>query len=155
VRGSAQRRNQRIVSNRKARVRANLWRYDSVTPDDRRAHVPGSTYFSTANTDRRRTFLTDADVRSALREAIGTLRLTHPFLIEALLPAPANDSARTRALRPLSPCKMRRAFPSAITSKLTGALLFGAGSSPDFVDTVVPQTAIVSYWTGDRYPNDE
>jgi phosphoketolase len=30
-----------------------------------------------------------------------------------------------------------------------------AGSSPDFVDTVVPQTAIVSYWTGDRYPNDE
>jgi hypothetical protein len=29
------------------------------------------------------------------------------------------------------------------------------GSSPDFVDTVVPQTAIVSYWTGDRYPNDE
>ena len=31
----------------------------------------------------------------------------------------------------------------------------GAGSSPDFVDTVVPQTAIVSYWTGDRYPNDE
>jgi hypothetical protein len=29
------------------------------------------------------------------------------------------------------------------------------GSSPDFVDTVVPQTAIVSYWTGDRYPKDE
>jgi hypothetical protein len=25
----------------------------------------------------------------------------------------------------------------------------------DFVDTVVPQTAIFSYWTGDRYPNDE
>jgi hypothetical protein len=31
----------------------------------------------------------------------------------------------------------------------------GLGSSPDFVDTVVPQTAIVSYWTGDRYPKDE
>jgi plasmid stabilization system protein ParE len=31
----------------------------------------------------------------------------------------------------------------------------GPGSSPDFVDTVVPQTAIVSYWTGDRYPKDE
>jgi hypothetical protein len=107
----------------RARVLANHWWYGSVTPDDRRAHVPGSSYFSTANTDRRRTFLTDADVRSALREASGTLRLTHSFLIEALLPAPA---ARTRALRPLSDCKMRRAFPSAITSKLTGALVFGA-----------------------------
>jgi hypothetical protein len=32
---------------------------------------------------------------------------------------------------------------------------FLAGSSSDFVDTVVPQTAIVSCWTGDRYPNDE
>jgi restriction endonuclease len=35
------------------------------------------------------------------------------------------------------------------------AIREGVGSSPDFVDTVVPQTAIVSYWTGDRYPNDE
>ena len=97
VRGSPQRRNQRIVSKRSVRVRANHWRYDSVTPDDRGAHVPGSTYFSTANTDRCRTFLNDADVWSSLREASRTLRLTHPFLIEALLPAPANESARTRA----------------------------------------------------------
>ncbi|MGQ0595401.1 MAG: hypothetical protein ACT4QB_23010, partial [Gammaproteobacteria bacterium] len=71
--------------------------YDSVTPDDRRTDVPGGAYLSTANTDRRSTFLTDADVRSALREAIGTFRLTRPFSIEALLPAPANESARTRA----------------------------------------------------------
>jgi REP element-mobilizing transposase RayT len=44
--------------------------------------------FSRFNTYRRQTFLTDVDVRSALREAIGTLRLTHPFVIEAwvLLP---------------------------------------------------------------------
>jgi putative transposase len=57
-------------------------------PDYRRAHVPGGTYFFTINTYRRQTFLTDVDVRSALREAIGTLRLTHPFVIEAwvLLP---------------------------------------------------------------------
>jgi putative transposase len=57
-------------------------------PDYRRAHVPGGTYFFTVNTYRRQTFLTDIDVRSALREAIGTLRLTHPFVIEAwvLLP---------------------------------------------------------------------
>ena len=41
-------------------------------PDYRRAHVPGGTY--TVNTYRRQTFLTDVDVRSALREAIGTLR---------------------------------------------------------------------------------
>ena len=55
--------------------------------DYRRAHVPGGTYFF-VNTYRRQTFLTDVDVRSALREAIGTLRLTHPFVIEAwvLLP---------------------------------------------------------------------
>ena len=56
--------------------------------DYRRAHVPGGTYFFTVNTYRRQTFLTDADVRAVLREAIGTLRLTHPFVIEAwvLLP---------------------------------------------------------------------
>jgi putative transposase len=46
-------------------------------PYYRRAHVPGGTYFFTANTYRRQTFLTDPNVRSALREAIGTLRLTH------------------------------------------------------------------------------
>ena len=57
-------------------------------PDYRRAHAPGGTFFFTVNTYRRQTFLTDADVRSAPREAIGTIRLTHPFLIEAwvLLP---------------------------------------------------------------------
>ena len=32
---------------------------------------------------------------------------------------------------------------------------YEGGSSPDFVDTAVSQAAIVSYWTGDRYPNDE
>ncbi|MGH8589463.1 MAG: hypothetical protein ACREXX_09065 [Gammaproteobacteria bacterium] len=45
-----------------------------------------ATYFFTVNTYRCQTFLTDTDVRSALREAIGTLRLTHPVVIEALLP---------------------------------------------------------------------
>jgi serine/threonine protein kinase len=40
-------------------------------------------------------------------------------------------------------------------SYIVHGLRGGAGSSPDFVDTVVPQTAIVSYWTGDRYPKDE
>jgi REP element-mobilizing transposase RayT len=38
--------------------------------------------FFTVNTYRQ-TFLTDVDVRSALRAAIGTLRSTHPFVIEA------------------------------------------------------------------------
>ena len=52
-------------------------------PDHRCAHVPGGTYFFTVNTYRRQTFLTDVDVRSARREAIGTLRSTHPFVIEA------------------------------------------------------------------------
>ena len=76
----------------------------------RRAHVPGGTYFFTVNTYRRQTFLTDVDVRSALREAIGTLRLTHPFVIEAwvLLPdalwtLPSGDedfSYRWRVIKP-------------------------------------------------------
>jgi REP-associated tyrosine transposase len=51
-------------------------------PDYRRAHVPGGSYFFTANTYRRQTFRTDPHVRSALREAAGTLRLTHPFANE-------------------------------------------------------------------------
>jgi hypothetical protein len=66
-------------------------------PDCRRVHVPGGTYFFTVNTYRRQTFLADADVRSALRQAIGTLRSTHPF---------ANELARTRVLRSLQ--KKRR-----------------------------------------------
>ncbi|MBA2593527.1 MAG: hypothetical protein M3495_14930 [Pseudomonadota bacterium] len=76
------------ASKRRARARAIHWRYDYVMPDYRRAYVPGGPYFFTVNTYRRQTFLTDADVRSALREAIGTLRLTYPFVIEAwvLLP---------------------------------------------------------------------
>ena len=41
--------------------------------DYRRAHVPGGSYFFTVNTYRRQTFLTDADVRSVLREAIHAL----------------------------------------------------------------------------------
>jgi putative transposase len=51
-------------------------------PDYRRPHVPGGTYFFTVNTYRPQTFLTNPNVRSALREAIGMLRLTHPFVIE-------------------------------------------------------------------------
>jgi putative transposase len=39
-------------------------------PDYRRANVPGGTYFFTVNTYRRQTFL-DANVRTALQEAIG------------------------------------------------------------------------------------
>ncbi len=46
-------------------------------------------------------FFTDPDMRWAVQEAIGAFRLTNPFLIEALPPAPTNESARTRALRPL------------------------------------------------------
>ncbi|MGH9196037.1 MAG: transposase [Acidimicrobiia bacterium] len=68
-------------------------------PDYRGTHVPGGTYFFTVNTYWRQTFLTDADVRSALREAIGTLRLTHPFLIEARVLLPDH----MHALRTLPP----------------------------------------------------
>jgi putative transposase len=57
-------------------------------PDYRRAHVPGGTYFFTINIYRRQTSLTDVDVRSALREAIGTLRSTYRFVIEAWVSLP-------------------------------------------------------------------
>ncbi|MGQ0595489.1 MAG: hypothetical protein ACT4QB_23470 [Gammaproteobacteria bacterium] len=53
--------------------------------DYRRTHVPGGTYFFTINTYRRQTFLTDAHVPSALREAIGTLRSAHAFMAASIL----------------------------------------------------------------------
>jgi putative transposase len=57
-------------------------------PDYRRAHVSGGAISSPAPPIGRRTFLTDADVRYVPPKAIGTLRLPHPFVIEAwvLLP---------------------------------------------------------------------
>lgn len=57
-------------------------------PNYRRAYVNGATYFFTVNTYRRQPFLLDTDVRSALREAIGRVRATLPFEIDAwvLLP---------------------------------------------------------------------
>ncbi|MCI5163247.1 MAG: transposase [Candidatus Electrothrix sp. AX5] len=54
----------------------------------RRADVKGGTYFFTVVTFRRRTFLCDEHVRTALRQAIDTTRVTHPFRIDGwvLLP---------------------------------------------------------------------
>ena len=54
----------------------------------RRANVAGGTYFFTVNTLRRLPVLTEAPVRTALRDAIRQTRLTHPFNIDAwvLLP---------------------------------------------------------------------
>ena len=54
----------------------------------RRAAVPGGTYFFTVVTERRQPILTDPVVRSALREAIVSVRQTLPFKIDAwvLLP---------------------------------------------------------------------
>jgi len=57
-------------------------------PNYRRAPIGGATYFFTVNTYRRQPFLTDADVRAALREGIERVRQTLPFAIDAwvLLP---------------------------------------------------------------------
>ena len=57
-------------------------------PNYRRTTTPGGTYFFTVNTFRRQTFLTDEDVRLALREGIELARRTRPFTIDAwvLLP---------------------------------------------------------------------
>lgn len=61
---------------------------DVAMPDYRRAAVPGGIYFFTLVTERRQPILTDPDIRQALREAIETVRLTQPFVIDAwvLLP---------------------------------------------------------------------
>ena len=57
-------------------------------PRYRRANAPGSTYFFTVVTYRRRRFLCDPDVRAALRDAITKIRNQYPFRIDAwvLLP---------------------------------------------------------------------
>ena len=57
-------------------------------PRYRRAHSPGATYFFTVVTFRRRRFLCDEDVRTALRRATVKVRTTYPFTIDAwvLLP---------------------------------------------------------------------
>lgn len=57
-------------------------------PNYRRASVAGGTFFFTVNTFRRLPVLTEAPVRTALREAIRRTREEHPFDIEAwvLLP---------------------------------------------------------------------
>lgn len=57
-------------------------------PYYRRSNVPGGTYFFTVVTARRQPILTDADIRSALREGIALVRQTLPFRIDGwvLLP---------------------------------------------------------------------
>ncbi|MGZ8153369.1 MAG: REP-associated tyrosine transposase [Methylovulum sp.] len=54
----------------------------------RRVYVPGGLYFFTVKTFRNQHFLTDDDVRAALREGIELTRLSKPFDIVAwvLLP---------------------------------------------------------------------
>jgi putative transposase len=54
----------------------------------RRVYLPGGIYFFTVATFRRQRFLTDNDVRAALREGIQFTRQTKPFEIVAwvLLP---------------------------------------------------------------------
>lgn len=57
-------------------------------PNYRRANAGGGCYFFTVNTLHRQSFLVDGDVRTALRGAIESVRLTLPFTIDAwvLLP---------------------------------------------------------------------
>ncbi len=57
-------------------------------PNYRRSNIAGATYFFTVNTYRRQQFLTDSDVRAALRAGIERVRQTLPFAIDAwvLLP---------------------------------------------------------------------
>lgn len=57
-------------------------------PNYRRAQTAGASYFFTLVTYRRRAFLCEPEIRSALRDAIIAVRQRHPFVIEAwvLLP---------------------------------------------------------------------
>jgi putative transposase len=57
-------------------------------PNYRRANTSGATYFFTVVTNGRKPYLTNDDVRKALREGIELTREQHPFIIDAwvLLP---------------------------------------------------------------------
>jgi len=57
-------------------------------PNYRRANLKGGTYFFTVVTFKRQKILCNADVRTALREAIQSTQAVHPFNIDAwvLLP---------------------------------------------------------------------
>lgn len=57
-------------------------------PNYRRADTKGGCYFFTVNTLHRQPILVEADIRTALREAIQAVRTSLPFTIEAwvLLP---------------------------------------------------------------------
>ena len=57
-------------------------------PNYRRAQIAGGTWFFTVVSYQRRHILCNDDIRSALREAILTVRAQHPFSIDAwvLLP---------------------------------------------------------------------
>ena len=54
----------------------------------RRSHIAGATYFFTLTTYQRLALLTEERVRTAVREAIGEVRISLPFEIDAwvLLP---------------------------------------------------------------------
>ena len=72
-------------------------------PNYRRADIPGTSYFFTVVSHRRRPILCDESVRHALRQAITTVKTKHSFDIDAwvLLPdhlhciwrLPENDHA--------------------------------------------------------------
>jgi transposase len=75
----------------------------------RRFYQTGGTYFFTVVTDKRQKILTDEKVRSALRQAVMTVRERYPFEIEAwvLMPdhlhtiwrLPENDAAYSERWR--------------------------------------------------------
>ncbi len=75
----------------------------------RRFYQTGGTYFFTVVTDKRQKILTDETVRSALRQAVMTVRERYPFEIEAwvLMPdhlhtiwhLPENDAAYSERWR--------------------------------------------------------
>ena len=76
----------------------------------RRDYTPGATYFFTVVTYRRRPFLCDPDVRTALRNAIQKTRIGYPFVVDAwvllpdhlhcLLTLPPDDGDHSRRWQP-------------------------------------------------------
>ena len=61
---------------------------DGVVSNYRRVYIPGGMYFFTVVTFRRQRFLTDDDVRAALRKGIQFTRQTKPFEIVAWVQLP-------------------------------------------------------------------
>ena len=99
-------------------------------PNYRRAVVKGGTFFFTLTTYRRIPVRTEPDVRIALRQAIQTVRASHPFEIDACVLLPDHLHSIWTLPEGDADYSMRRAKIKMLVSKECGTR-FGARELTD------------------------